>query len=489
MSEQMNPVQRIARNVAAILLSEAVGKLITFYALISLAGYLGPSGNGDYALVFAYLSFFFILATFGMDTIVVRELSRTPERSGEIIGSALLLRGVLALGACVFANLILWPVDLPGSVKALARLGSVGLLLSVASVWGAVLHWKMRLDQRSLATIASRLAGAGAILVLIALKAKLLWFVVAALVFGVPGVLVGVPEAAILFLLARRCIDVRPKPVRHICLMLIKESWPLALCASFIIIYLRIDQLMLQLMLGDESLVGNYNVATRIAEVLSIIPLGFMASVFPSICRAWVKQRDAFEKTYQRSFKYMNIIIIPVAFASLVLSRTIVVRLLNPLYSPAASVLPVLLFAEVFIFLGIVNNRLLVSSGHQRLDFIFTGSSAVVNVALNLVLIRPLGMLGAAIGSLIAYATGPVIGLFIPVTRPFSKAMFATAIRPVVASSVMLFVLWEVHDRLGLYGSVGVGTLVYLAALVLLRGFDHEDVVIAGKLVTRGARV
>ncbi|MBN1594135.1 MAG: flippase, partial [Candidatus Coatesbacteria bacterium] len=420
-SSAMNETRRTARNFGAVVIAETLGKVITFYAVaIHLAGYLTQYQFGVYSQVFVFISFCFLLADFGMDRIIVREISRTPDLIGQIAGSALLIKGVLVVTAICLANFALYVagdfLNYSSELQLLIRFASIGILFSIFSVFGAILHFRRELQRRNLATVVSRIVAAGAILLLIYVDAPLAYFVIAGLLFGVPGAMIGIPEAVLLYLFYRRSSNARLGISARICWTLIRESAPIALCDLFIITYARIDQIMLQSMLGKEELVATYNYATRFAEVLRIIPLAFIASIFPSLCKAHNDASGSFEEAYRRAFKYMNIVCVPVAVASILLSKGII-ALVSDKYDSAAPVLVVLLFAEIFVFLGIVNNRLLVSSGRQAIDLVFTGCSAAVNVILNLLLIRQFGMIGAAAASLIAYATGPIIGLFIPFTR------------------------------------------------------------------------
>ena len=358
------------------------------------------------------------------------------------------------------------------------------MLLTPFSVFGAVLHYRLQLDKRSVVTLICRILGAAAVLMLVLWEAPLSSFIVVGVLFGVPGVLIGFPEAVLLYLYYRKSGHFRLAVDRKTCLGLLSESLPLAVCALLIMTYARVDQLMLQGMLGEEELVGTYGLAVRYAEILRIIPLAFVASVFPSLCRIYQNRRESFAEAYTRSFKYMNMICIPAACASVVLAGPFIAKV-NPAYKDAASILSLLLFAEVFVFLGIVNNRLLISSDRQSLDYVFTGTSAVVNVLLNLLLIPRLGMTGAAVASMAAYGTGPVIGLFIPYTRQFSMQMFRQGVRPLLASAVMLVALFYSLPVLGIVTCIPVGIAVYGVVFVLLKGVDARDMELVKKLLAK----
>jgi O-antigen/teichoic acid export membrane protein len=68
----------------------------------------------------------------------------------------------------------------------------------------------------------------------------------------------------------------------------------------------------------------------------------------------------------------------------------------------------------VFVFLGAANSQYLIAEGYVKLTFWRTGFGAVVNIVLNLILIPKMGMMGAAIATLIAYAGSAFFVLLIP---------------------------------------------------------------------------
>ena len=72
----MNTVQRIAKNTGVIIAGDVLNKAIGLLVVIFLVRYLGAVGYGKYAFVFAFLTFFGIITDLGINTILVREISR-----------------------------------------------------------------------------------------------------------------------------------------------------------------------------------------------------------------------------------------------------------------------------------------------------------------------------------------------------------------------------------------------------------------------------
>ena len=61
-----------------------------------------------------------------------------------------------------------------------------------------------------------------------------------------------------------------------------KDSWPLLLSGLVVMVYMRIDQIMIKNMINDEA-VGYYSSAVRLCEAWYFIPVTLCNSLFPAI--------------------------------------------------------------------------------------------------------------------------------------------------------------------------------------------------------------
>ncbi len=66
---------------------------------------------------------------------------------------------------------------------------------------------------------------------------------------------------------------------------IVKDSWPLMFASLMIVVYMKIDQIMLKNML-DATQVGIYAVAVRLSEVWYFIPVLITQSIFPAVINA-----------------------------------------------------------------------------------------------------------------------------------------------------------------------------------------------------------
>ncbi len=89
----------IARSVYSMLLSLVLGSLS--------ARFLGPSNYGLLGYSASLISFFTIITKLGLDSFIVAEMVRTPQKCGSYLGSAILLRLALSLLSIILMYLVL----------------------------------------------------------------------------------------------------------------------------------------------------------------------------------------------------------------------------------------------------------------------------------------------------------------------------------------------------------------------------------------------
>ena len=193
----------------------------------------------------------------------------------------------------------------------------------------------------------------------------------------------------------------------HRAVELLKQSWPAIFSGVAIMIYMRIDMVMLKMMRGDVA-AGLYAAATRVSEVWYFIPVAIVSSVSPSIMR--VKNNpELFYGRLRKLFFLMTWISVGIGSTVALLSNFIVKHLYSVAYIAAAPVLAVHIWASVFVFLGVAQMPWDTSQNLLKLSLYRTAAGAVINVAMNIVLIPRYSAMGAAIATVVAYAISAVI--------------------------------------------------------------------------------
>lgn len=363
-----------------------------------IARYLGPEQFGLLNYAVAIVALFGAVASTGLNGIVVRELLNQPEEANDTLGSSFALQilgGFIAFGLALVAIHWLRPDD------ALAKL--VVAVLGFALVFKAtdvVRYWfESQVQSRYVVWVENSV-----FLLLVAVKIGLVLLQAPLMAFVWATFAEGLLVSSGLFLMyARRGGQLA---AWHACLSrtktLLADSWPLILSGLAVMIYMRIDQIMLGQMLGDEA-VGVYTAAVRISEVWYFIPAAIISSVMPAIIAARNTNQSLYLIRLQTLYDIMALLAVAVAILMSFLSDHAVTFLFGDAYSEAGNILSIHIWAGVFVFLGMASSQWLILEGRQKDILLRTLLGAFINVFANLFLIPAYGPAGAAWATVLSY--------------------------------------------------------------------------------------
>ena len=394
-----------------------------------IARYLGPEQFGSLSFATAFVGLFGAIAGLGLQGIVVRDIVRDPACKEVTLGTAAALQligGLLAYGLMLGTVLWLRPDDSLARVLV-AILGSMMLfrLSDTAAYW-----FESQVQSRYTVWVqnATFLVFALIKVMLILLGAPLVAFAWAV-----------TAEALVVSVLMLFVLSLRGPKLGQLVVSLqrakglLADSWPLLLSGVAVVIYTKVDQIMLGLLTGDEA-VGIYSAAVRVSEVWYFVPVAIVASVFPSILAAKKRNEAQYNLRLQRLYDLMVWLAVAVAVPMTFLSGSVVRLLFGDSYAGAGPVLAIHIWAAVFVFLGVASGQWFLVENRQAMSLQRTVFGALVNVALNSVFIPRYGFLGAAWATVIAQMAAAF--LFDLIQRE-TRAMFLMKLRAMNPISVM----------------------------------------------------
>lgn len=390
-------LQKIIANTSWLFFGKIFRLGINLLVGVLLARYLGPEQFGMLNYSIAFVALFGVIATMGLNEIVVRDLVIKPEDANTLLGTTFLLQffaGILAFLVAIVAINFIRPND--ESVKLMVAILGFVLVFKSADV---IRYWfESRVTSKYVVWVENSvlLLIASVKIYLIVDNAPLMNFVWAAFA---EGFLIGL--CLLLIYVSRGGILSNWKPKYNQAIMLLKNSWPLILSGLAIMIYMRIDQIMLGQMVGDEF-VGIYTVAVNVSEAFYFIPIAIVASVFPAIIEAKKANRTLYYQQLQRLYDLMTLIALMVVIPMTFFSDELISLLFGQSYFDAGNILAIHIWAGIFVFLGVASGKWLVVEELQKYVLYRTAFGAIVNIVLNLVLIPKYGMQGAAIATVIS---------------------------------------------------------------------------------------
>lgn len=423
--EKLTPnVRKVIAN-ALWLFTEKVWQLgLGLVVGLWVARYLGPEQFGVLNYAMAVMGVVSPIAKMGLDNILIRDLARNPEEKEEILGSAFILKFFSSIGAfCLTVSFVSLTNRTGYLIPLLVGILSFGLVLQSIDV---IDFWFQSQTQAKFSVWARNFAYivmSGVRLLLILLQAPLVMFAIAMTVE------LGLASLGMIILYRQQgnsFFNWKPQLARM--KTLVNDSWPLILAGIVIILYMRIDQIMLKEMVGDRS-VGIYSAAVKISELWYFVPAAVINSVYPSVIRSKAKGEDIYYSRIQKLFDLMSLLAYGVAIPVTFLSPFLVQILYGQKYLGAENILIIHIWAGLFVSLGLAREIWITNEGLMRFAAVTTAIGAVVNICLNLLWIPQYQGVGAAFATIIAqmFSTYLVSAFYAPTRRIFwsqTRALF-----------------------------------------------------------------
>lgn len=379
---------------------------------IIVARYLGVEQYGLMNYVISYVFLFQTLASFGLDSIEVREEAAGKVPINTIIGTAFWIKVVFGV-ICIALSI--------GTAVVMSEdsytIGLVALYSSyiVFNSFIVIRNYFTSLVQNKyivLSEIFRTFVGIGIKLTMWAMDCSLTWFVAA---FAFDHVLLAGGYISSYRHKIGRLKDWRfSLPYAK---FMLKESFPLLLTNAAVIIYQRIDQVMIGSMVGKAD-VGYFSVAAKFVEVMIFIPATIAHTISPILVQMLDKSREVYIVKAQQ---YLNITVWVSILCSIgvsVISYWIVLYTFGTEYLPAAAILQVLSFKMVSVALSNGGGIMVIVERLQKWVFFRDVLGCLVCIILNWILLPKYGAMAAAFVAIAAnLAAGYVADLLVPAYR------------------------------------------------------------------------
>jgi O-antigen/teichoic acid export membrane protein len=363
-----------------------------------VARYLGPQGYGLLSFAGSYVMLFSALALFGLESLVVRELVTDGDHRATILGTSFLIR--LACGALAYLLSVVTIMALrPADSQALLLVALLGSSLLFQATEVIDLWFQSQVASRYAVTVrvAAFLLSSAAKLACVLAGASLTAVAVAS---AIEALLVAAGLVLVYLLKAERLSSWRWDAARF--RSLIHSAVPMVLSGVVLMIYLRIDQVMLGALASEEE-VGFYAAAVRISEVWYFVPAAIVSSLFPRIVELRALDQVQFEQQLQRLYNLLAFLGYAVALPVTLLAPWLVQLLFGSAYQSSAPLLAVLIWGGLFANLTVARNAHFIALDWGRAQLWTASAGAIANVLLNLLLIPRYGAMGAAVATCLSY--------------------------------------------------------------------------------------
>jgi len=387
-------LQAVLRNSSWLFADRILRMSVGLVVGIWVVRYLGPAQLGVLSYVGAFAGLFGSFATLGLDSILIRELVSHPKRQHELMGSAFVMKliaGVVAMSIAILAIFFVRPNEV--DVLTMVAIVSAGYIFQSLNVIDCLFQSKVQSKFTVYATTC-------AFLVITLMKVALLVTKASLIAFAWVGLAESVLTACFLIIsYERNHFSIKSWTFNAIVAkQLLAQSWPLILSGLAIMVYMRIDQIMIGQMLGDKE-VGLFAAAARIGEMWYFVPMALASSILPTIVQSKNLGDTVYYARLQKFFTFMIWLAMVLAIIVTLNRHWIVALLLGPEYAKSSTVLSIHIWAGVFVAMGMASSSWFIVEGLQKLSFYKALTGGIVNVGLNFLLIPLYGIEGAAIAT------------------------------------------------------------------------------------------
>jgi len=465
---------QVAKNTLIQISGKALSTVLGLFALALITRDLGLNGFGQYTTIITILTFFAVIADFGLTLVTVQMIGGHHEDEPKILNNLFSFRLVSSLVVLALAPLVVLFLPYGQAVKTGVLITALAFLFpALNQVIIGFFQKRLIMDRDSLAEIAGRLILIVAIIVSRKLGSGLNGVLIATVISGAVNFF-GHYFLALRFTVFKLAFD------RVLWRKIFHKSWPLTVTIVLNLIYLRADTLLLSLFRSAEE-VGLYGAAYKIIDVLTAVPFMFAGLVLPILTASWLaNDHNYFKKVLQKSFDFMAIVAVPLVIGAQFLGRPVMTFVAGRDFAASGLILQILIFAVAAIFLGTMFSHAVIALDKQKKMigfYLFTSLSALLGY---LILIPRFSYFGAAGVTIYSELLIAIFSFYCVLKysrfRPELKTFGKSLIAGLPLALLLYFFPHHYQNTLGgLIFIIILAIVVYFLVLYLLGGIKDND--------------
>lgn len=465
----MNKVQTIVKNTGVLILMHIVTMILGLIFTVLLARCFGDIAFGKYSFALAFTTLFAILIDPGFNQLTIREVARDKRLAKKYMGNILIIKLLLSFFFFAFVASAVNLMQYPSDTKMIIYIfGAYTVLTSFGQLFGSIFQAFERMEYNLYLITIEKVIVVSIGLTLLFLGYNLIQVVSICLFSGV------------IYILLSWMVTVKKftKPDFELDFAFWKHTIiraiPFGIFSIFMTMNYRIDTVMLSVVKGD-AVVGWYNAAYKLIFALTLIPSSFIGALFPVFSRLSTTPNSSLKVAYEKSFKYLLVLVIPIAFGTIILAYKIIMLLFGEGYTHSIIALQILILSIIPIFLYHLLGAVILAIDKEKYTIPMWGICATTNVILNLILIPRFSYVGASITKLLSETI-----LFIQFFYFVSKCLYRIPLRkvlykPLIASLLMgLFIFYFKEMNFAIL--IGLAIFIYISILFITRTFSKEDI-------------
>lgn len=465
----MSRVQTMFKNMSWIAISQVVASICGFIWTILITRYLGVTNYGIFGFATSLTGMLAVTVDFGISNHIVRHVSTDNDSAPKYLGNVIPLKSIFAVGTFILSLIILILLKSDEITITVTLLLTIEIIIKsfIGLFNGSFQAFEEAKYQGIANTILSIIL---LIFILISIFTDL----------GIYGISISYIFANLITLAYLYCTFTKritsPKFEFDVefCKNTTLKSIPFAIIGILFSIYYSIDSVMLTNLVGNYA-TGIYTAASRLILVLTIFYSVYGAVVFPLMSKFYENDAKLLLISFEKSIKYLMLILIPIATATMFYSLDIIQLIYGHEYDASSSVISILIWTVCLLFISGPSNNLLTASHKEVTVTKIYAIAAIFNIVTNFILIPYLSYNGAAITTVLSDILILIIQAYVIYKlghRP-NKKLYYDLIKIITGSAILGIALYFLN--LNMWIAIPVGIIIYFTTVYLLKVFDDDD--------------
>lgn len=466
----MGSLIKIRNNLFSLASAEIFTKLLGAFMYFILARYLGPREFGVYSVATSFSIIFGLISGLGIDSYIVKEIARGPERTQVLFDNGVILKMLGGLLAFLLAVSFCFILSYDSTTRWAIIIFSCTLFFSsLTGLYDSIFRGLQRMEFSAMISIGRSVLSVMIIITMILFRQSILMIVSAHVITGIVLSLF-----LYLFVVRTKFCRFSFNISRSDSYELLKGGLPFIATGVVYVINVKADVLLLS-KLADLESVGIYDAANEVILLLMILPSLVSQVLYPYLSQQFAKQREGLAEIINFSLKVMTILSVPMSFGLVILAPKLIHLFYGQKYAASAIVLQIMGAGLSIVFLRSLLGWVLAAIEKVNMMMWVNFYNLVLNVLFNVLLIPRYGYTGAAVATITSMIFGTLI-----VLRVIDKevqgmgSVIILYVKPVFAGVLMAaFLIAFFHLNVILL--VIMGAIVYFSGLILIKTLTAEE--------------
>ena len=385
--------KHIGINIFWLLIDKVLRFGASLLTMILIARHFGPAEFGALSFAMSIVAIFGSLASMGLQSIVVRDIIQNQKEESLILGSAGFVQFIAGLLSYCFLvlTIVLFLRDGP-TIQLLTLILGATLFVKFTEI--GTYFFESKIESKYTVWITNSCN-----LLFVSIKVYLIHS--GASLYSIAFVTLSEVVASGLLVFLAMQIKLGQKLSINLkrCDSLMRDGFPLLLASTMILIYMRLDQIML-IKLSDLRQGGIYSAAVRIGEIWYLIPAILVQSLYPVLVKCYRENKEEYLAKVMGILRILFLTSVISAVLMSIFSQLMINTLYGNQYVESGLILSIHLWSSIFVFMGVIGSSCYVIQGLQYVLLTNTILGVVLLVFSNYFLIPRFGAVGASISLL-----------------------------------------------------------------------------------------